>query len=161
MDGDWINATKICYRYPNDTVIQPLLYRTPLECSPLSTDFNPCEDLLGNKALAAISWIVAIFAIAGNLTVIFTLLASLSRSRTQDCPQMVSKFLILNLAFGDFCMGVYLLTLSAMDIKSSGNYYNFGVYWQTLGGCDGAGFLSTFASQLSVFTLSVISMERW
>ena len=64
-------------------------------------------------------------------------------------------------AFADATLGVYLLTLAAVDIKSLGQYFNFATWWQYEGGCDGIGFMTVFASELSVYTLCVITLERW
>ena len=42
----------------------------------------------------------------------------------------VSKFLMVNLAFADFCMGVYLLMIAVMDLNTIGVYFNFAIDWQ-------------------------------
>uniref|UniRef100_H2ZAE7 G-protein coupled receptors family 1 profile domain-containing protein n=1 Tax=Ciona savignyi TaxID=51511 RepID=H2ZAE7_CIOSA len=140
----------------------PVMHNASIHCSPVPDLFNPCEDLLGSPGIVAVSWSVACLAVVGNFFVIFMLLAvACDRTRAQQRHLSVPKFLILNLAIGDFFMGIYLFILTAMDSRSSGSYYKFGVEWQSGGGCDVAGFISIFASQLSVFTLSVISLERW
>ena len=64
-------------------------------------------------------------------------------------------------AFSDALQGVYLLTLAIVDVKTLGEYFNFATWWQKDGGCDGIGFITVFASELSVYTLSVITLERW
>lgn len=64
-------------------------------------------------------------------------------------------------AFSDVLQGLYLLTIAAMDAKSRGAYFNYATWWQEEGGCDIIGFISVFASELSVYTLSVITLERW
>ena len=152
---------KICYRDANGN-IQPLKFHETFSCSPELDDFNPCEDLLGDEALVVISFIVAVLAVLGNTAVVVTLLfVAFDRSPTEQRQLTVPKFLILNLAFGDLCMGIYILTLSIVGAKSKGSYYQIGVEWQTMGGCDAVGFLSIFSSQLSIYTLSVISLERW
>ncbi|KAK7902175.1 hypothetical protein WMY93_018944 [Mugilogobius chulae] len=72
-----------------------------IKCTPKPDAFNPCEDLLGFSFLRCLSWVITIFAVAGNLAVL------------------------------------------------------------TGPGCGIAGFLTVFASELSVYTLTVISLERW
>ena len=151
----------VCYK-DADGNIRKLVHTSVRQCSPMADKFNPCEDLLGSNAIAVISWFVAWFAVLGNFFVVFALLmVAFDHSRTHQRRLTVSKFLILNLAFADFCMGIYILALAVMDSKSKGSYFKYGVEWQTQGGCDVVGFLSIFASQLSVYTLSVISLERW
>ena len=51
--------------------------------------------------------------------------------------------------------------MAVVDVKSLGQYFNFASWWQFEGGCDVVGFITVFASELSVFTLSVITLERW
>lgn len=73
----------------------------------------------------------------------------------------VFKFLMCNLALADLCMGLYLLLLACIDLHSIGEYFNFAFDWQYGAGCKASGFLTNFASHLSVFTLTIITLERW
>ena len=151
----------ICYR-GKDGKLQRLIQKDPGFCTPVPDAFNPCEDLLGHRVLFYFSWIVAALAVTGNVVVIITILyVTFDRSRAQQRRLPVPKFLILNLATADFFMGVYILSLAVVSEKTAESYYRFGIEWQTMGGCDTVGFLSMFASQLSIYTLSVVSMERW
>ncbi|CAL8285250.1 unnamed protein product [Arctogadus glacialis] len=125
-----------------------------IKCTPNPDAFNPCEDLLGYSFLRSITWVITLSAVAGNLGVLVILLVSHQKLT-------ISRFLICNLAFADLCMGLYLLLIAAMDSYSSPQYYNHAVDWQTGAGCSVAGFLTMFASELSVYTLTVISLERW
>jgi len=68
---------------------------------------------------------------------------------------------VLISAFSDALQGIYLLTLAAVDIKTLGEYFNYANWWQYGGGCDAIGFITVFASELSVYTLTVITLERW
>ncbi|KAK7479487.1 hypothetical protein BaRGS_00029303 [Batillaria attramentaria] len=73
----------------------------------------------------------------------------------------VPKFLMCNLSFADLLMGLYLLLLASIDVHSLGEYFTHAVSWQNDGGCQVAGFLTVFSSELSVFVLMVITLERW
>uniref|UniRef100_A0A8C9R0A3 Luteinizing hormone/choriogonadotropin receptor n=1 Tax=Scleropages formosus TaxID=113540 RepID=A0A8C9R0A3_SCLFO len=126
----------------------------PIKCTPEPDAFNPCEDLLGYAFLRIITWPVATMAILGNLLVLGILLTS-HRKLT------VCRFLMSNLAFADLCIGVYLLLIAVMDHQSLREYYNYAITWQTGAGCGVAGFLTVFASELSIYTLTVITLERW
>ncbi|KFM72739.1 Lutropin-choriogonadotropic hormone receptor, partial [Stegodyphus mimosarum] len=42
-----------------------------------------------------------------------------------------------------------------------GTYFNYAIDWQHGYGCQIAGFLTVFATELSIYTLTVISVERW
>nr|XP_039257977.1 thyrotropin receptor-like [Styela clava] len=155
-----VDSIELCYTV--DGVEYRAVYHTPVKCTPEPDAFNPCENVLGTSVLPAISWIVSALAIIGNFFVILVLsVVTCDRSCARQHHLSVQKFLVLNLAVADMCMGVYLLMVSSMDARSSGEYYKYGVEWQTGIGCKISGFLSIFSSQLSVYTLSVISLERW
>jgi len=96
-----------------------------------------------------------------------------------------------HLAFSDLCMGIYLVVIATVDMLTRGQYYNNALDWQTGVGCSIAGFFTVcvhawshlhtldssiinnniintclfasqvFSSELSVFTLTAITLERW
>ncbi|XP_028733637.1 thyrotropin receptor [Peromyscus leucopus] len=123
-------------------------------CTPKSDEFNPCEDIMGYKFLRIVVWFVSLLALLGNVFVLFILL-------TSHYKLTVPRFLMCNLAFADFCMGVYLLLIASVDLYTHSEYYNHAIDWQTGPGCNTAGFFTVFASELSVYTLTVITLERW
>ena len=42
----------------------------------------------------------------------------------------VSKFLMVNLAIADLCMGFYLFLIVGMDVNTIGVYFNYAIDWQ-------------------------------
>ncbi|XP_063774758.1 lutropin-choriogonadotropic hormone receptor [Pseudophryne corroboree] len=125
-----------------------------LRCSPAPDAFNPCEDIMGYDFLRVLIWFISILAIAGNAVVLLVLL-------TSHYKLTVPRFLMCNLSFADFCMGIYLLLIASVDSKTKRQYYNHAIDWQTGSGCSAAGFFTVFASELSVYTLTIITLERW
>ncbi|KAG8248479.1 hypothetical protein J6590_039659 [Homalodisca vitripennis] len=125
-----------------------------VRCQPNPDAFNPCEDLMGNWALRVAVWLVAVAALLGNVTVLLVLGSSRFR-------MTVPKFLMCHLAVADLCMGLYLLIIAAVDSRSIGDYFNHAIDWQNGIGCKVAGSLTVFARELSIFTLTVITIERW
>ncbi|XP_023678233.2 lutropin-choriogonadotropic hormone receptor isoform X2 [Paramormyrops kingsleyae] len=123
-------------------------------CTPEADAFNPCEDIAGFKFLRVAIWFINVLAIMGNLTVLLVLLTSRSKLT-------VPRFLMCHLAFADFCIGVYLLMIAVVDARTRGSYSQHAIEWQTGPGCAAAGFLSMFGGELSVYTLMVITLERW
>lgn len=139
---------------------------------------------MGSNWLRISVWFVVVTAVIGNLAVIVVFFSSMFDIN-------VPKFLMCHLACADICMGFYLLLIASMDLHSMGFYFNFAFDWQigklayhticctntkyglliiilnfhflkNLGdGCRIAGFLTVFSSQLSVFTLTIITLERW
>lgn len=84
-----------------------------VDCTPLPDAFNPCEDIMGNNWLRVFVWFVLIAALIGNFSVFIILFSG-------KLPITVSKFLMCNLAFADFLMGVYLLLIAVFDLKTMG-----------------------------------------
>ncbi|XP_030630985.1 follicle-stimulating hormone receptor [Chanos chanos] len=149
-------------RFCDDYVLhnEPDFYRdhckdvTEVSCYPKPDAFNPCEDIMGFTFLRVLIWLISVLAIVGNLAVLLVLL-------TSRYKLTVPRFLMCHLAFADLCMGVYLLLIAAVDIHTQSRYYNYGIDWQTGPGCCVAGFFTVFSSELSVYTLTAITLERW
>ncbi|XP_036291161.1 follicle-stimulating hormone receptor isoform X2 [Pipistrellus kuhlii] len=123
-------------------------------CSPKPDAFNPCEDIMGYDILRILIWFISILAITGNIVVLVILI-------TSQYKLTVPRFLMCNLAFADLCIGIYLLLIASVDIHTKSQYHNYAIDWQTGAGCDAAGFFTVFASELSVYTLIAITLERW
>uniref|UniRef100_A0A674F4Z1 Thyroid stimulating hormone receptor n=1 Tax=Salmo trutta TaxID=8032 RepID=A0A674F4Z1_SALTR len=123
-------------------------------CAPAPDEFNPCEDIMGFGFLRVSVWFVSLLAVVGNMVALLVLL-------TSHYKLSVSRFLMCHLAFADLCMGIYLLLIASVDLHTRAEYYNHAIDWQTGPGCGLAGFFTVFASELSVYTLTVITLERW
>lgn len=57
-------------------------------------------------------------------------------------------------------MGVYLLIIAVVDSYYRGKYFISDKTWRESDLCKFAGFISTFSSELSVFTLTIITIDR-
>ncbi|XP_053196493.1 thyrotropin receptor-like [Scomber japonicus] len=125
-----------------------------LLCSPMPDAFNPCEDVMSQSFLKVLVWVVSLLAISANLLVMFILLTSRQKLS-------ITRFLMGHLVFADFCMGLYLLLIASVDIYTRSHYYQYAIAWQTGTGCNLAGTISLFSSELSVYTLTLISLQRW
>uniref|UniRef100_A0A8C5APH6 Thyrotropin receptor n=1 Tax=Gadus morhua TaxID=8049 RepID=A0A8C5APH6_GADMO len=123
-------------------------------CTPAPDEFNPCEDIMGFGFLRVSVWFVSLLAVLGNALVLLVLL-------TSHYKLSVSRFLMCHLAFADLCMGAYLLLIASVDLHTRSEYFNHAIDWQTGAGCGLAGFCTVFASELSVYTLTAITLERW
>ncbi|KAM4730462.1 LOW QUALITY PROTEIN: lutropin-choriogonadotropic hormone receptor [Anableps anableps] len=126
----------------------------PIICTPAADAFNPCEDLAGFSFLRVAIWFINILTITGNLMVLLVFFTSRNKLT-------VPRFLMCHLAFADLCIGVYLLVIATVDLRTRGHYSQHAIEWQTGPGCSAAGFLSVFGGELSVYTLSTITLERW
>ncbi|XP_063673965.1 lutropin-choriogonadotropic hormone receptor-like isoform X2 [Bolinopsis microptera] len=148
-----INFEELDKEGDNGTILKLAPITDELHCTPQPDEFNPCEDLIGNWVLRMGVWIVCTLAVLGNLT-LFTITILSTKKFTP------TRFLIMNLSFSDLFTGIYLMMLAIVDAKTYGLYEDFAMDWQNGAGCKIAGFMVTFSSELSVFTLTVISVER-
>uniref|UniRef100_T1KE57 G-protein coupled receptors family 1 profile domain-containing protein n=1 Tax=Tetranychus urticae TaxID=32264 RepID=T1KE57_TETUR len=130
------------------------LARHVQNCLPEPDEFSSCEDLLSNLVLRICIWILGVLSIVGNCMVIFW--RTMHRYRAA-----VSSFLIANLAIGDLLMGVYLIIIGTVDFTYRGKYFIHDAHWRSSKMCQLAGFISTLSSELSVFTLTVITIDRF
>ncbi|XP_013784135.1 leucine-rich repeat-containing G-protein coupled receptor 5A-like [Limulus polyphemus] len=130
-----------------------LLARYPIQCIPQPDPFLPCDDLFGWWTLRCGIWIVFLLAMLGNGVVVVVIMFGQS---TMDVP----RFLVCNLATADFFLGIYLGILAVVDASTLGEFQVYGISWQSSAGCQIAGFLGVLSSELSVYTLSVITLER-
>ncbi|KAI1701345.1 7 transmembrane receptor (rhodopsin family) domain-containing protein [Ditylenchus destructor] len=124
-----------------------------VSCTPQPDALNPCEDIVSYKPLRVMIWVMWIVAIAGNVAV-WVVIITVWQKRMR-----LHYFFMLNLSFADFLTGVYLAILAVADLKTANEYYNYAVNWQTGWGCSAAGFISVFASELSVFSMLMIAGE--
>ncbi|XP_025407584.1 lutropin-choriogonadotropic hormone receptor-like isoform X2 [Sipha flava] len=134
--------------------ITKLAAKSNIECWPKPNALNPCEDIMGFFWLRICVWMVGILAFLANMVVLMVVFR-----RTLNCS--VPRFLMSNLAFADFCTAIYLLLLAYEDLTSSEKYFNYAYTWQNGVGCKIGGFLTVFSSQLSVFALCLLTIERW
>nr|XP_006817056.1 PREDICTED: uncharacterized protein LOC102804127 [Saccoglossus kowalevskii] len=127
----------------------------PLElCTPPASEFSSCDDLMANEILRISIWVLGFMAFVGNLFVIMW------RLKSRDIKQ-VHAFLIWNLSLSDFCMGVYMLIIAAVDMYYRGDYIIYDEIWRHSRLCKLAGFLATLSSEVSVFTLTFITFDRF
>ncbi|XP_063432567.1 G-protein coupled receptor GRL101-like isoform X1 [Mytilus trossulus] len=129
------------------------MVKTVENCYPKPDEFSSCEDLMSNFVLRTSIWILGSLACFGNLLVIGWRIKDFKNGK-------VHSFLIANLAIGDFFMGVYLMIIAVVDTYYRGNYYIYDRYWRESVMCKFAGFISTLSSELSVLTLTVITLDR-
>ena len=114
----------------------------------------PCSDQFGSWFLHFGVWLAFLLALIGNVIVILVII--FSRTKMD-----VSRFLIWNLACANLAMSIYLGFLAGVDAATLGVFCQYGVHWQLSPGCSAAGFLAVFSSELSIYTLSVITLERF
>ena len=71
------------------------------------------------------------------------------------------SYLLANLAVSDFIMGIYLIIMGSVNVHYGANYPEYDVKWRQSSLCMLAGFLSTFSGELSVLTLTAVTLDRF
>ncbi|CAL1283053.1 unnamed protein product [Larinioides sclopetarius] len=128
--------------------------QVPLEnCMAPPDEISSCEDLLRHPAQRTFLWVIGIVGLLGNMFVIFW------RFTAKDAPR-ISSTLILSLGCADFLMGIYLIIIASVDVNYRGIYIKNSERWKRSALCKTCGFLSTVSSEVSVFTLAFITIDR-
>ena len=155
VPDDYNNGKEEIPTFISSGVRPDIVFGAAVNCSPGPNELSPCANLIDPWPLRAVVWLLWIVTILGNGTVLFISIATKEKME-------VFQFLICCLAFSNFCMGVYLAFLSAVDIRTYGeiSFFQSALYWQNGPGCKAAGFIAVFASQLSVFILVLLTLER-
>ena len=127
----------------------------PIQCYPRPNPLTPCENLMDPWVLRAFIWAIWVLAVLGNAVVLFVLVVA--REKVE-----VPQFLICNLAIADFFLGIYLAFLAIVDVRTFGSrtFYQSALSWQMGPGCKTAGFIAVFSSELSMYILVVLTLER-
>lgn len=123
-------------------------------CSPKNDGLSSNENLLMSPTLRYAAWMFSIITCSGNLMVL------ISRFTHRDENRSVSM-VIRNLAVSDFIMGIYLGIIGLQDIRFREIYHLEASKWTKSAECVAAGILSMISSEVSIFILAFMSIERF
>ncbi|XP_069084443.1 leucine-rich repeat-containing G-protein coupled receptor 5 isoform X2 [Pleurodeles waltl] len=124
-----------------------------VQCSPPPGPFKPCKFLFGSWFLRIGVWTVVILAVVCNALVISTVFNSFVYGSS-------IKLLIGVIASVNLLMGLSSGVLACLDVLTFGSFALYGAWWESGVGCQITGFISIFASEASVFLLTVAALER-
>ncbi|XP_061186566.1 G-protein coupled receptor GRL101-like [Saccostrea echinata] len=127
-----------------------------IECVAPVNELSSCDYLIAVPILNVAIWYMAPLALLGNLTVLFYNLFHL-KSKTQ------ASYLILtiNLSCADLLMGVYLFIIAIVNLEYAGKYGLMDYTWRHSYLCILAGIVATVSSEASVFTVFLITVDRF
>ncbi|KAG1674016.1 Relaxin receptor 2 [Nymphon striatum] len=124
-------------------------------CEPRTDGLSSTEHLLVKPILRVCVWVVAAVTCIGNFLVLLGRFLA-----THDEPGRMSMMFIKNLSFADLLMGIYLCVVASKDIMFRDNYMKYAHEWMSSHWCVCCGILAMTASEVSVLTLSFMSIER-
>ena len=110
---------------------------------------------LGLKIPAGIVGILAFFL---NLFTIPRMFSALKQCKSGD--SLINTSLLLLISFGDFLVGIYILLMIIHDIYHGEGYCKVQLKWLTSPSCSAIGVLSTAGFLISVFSMTVLSLQR-
>uniref|UniRef100_A0A8C3C0G0 Leucine rich repeat containing G protein-coupled receptor 5 n=1 Tax=Cairina moschata TaxID=8855 RepID=A0A8C3C0G0_CAIMO len=124
-----------------------------VQCSPSPGPFKPCDHLFG-------SWLIRIgvWTIVG-LTFICNALVTATVFRSPLYMSSI-KLLIGLIAIVNAFMGLASGILASVDASTFGSFAQYGAQWESGIGCQMTGLLSIFASEASIFLLTLAALER-
>nr|XP_054753960.1 uncharacterized protein LOC129259723 [Lytechinus pictus] len=149
-----LNTTETIY---TDEYVFCCLVSSDTRCEAPVDQFSNCQDLMRNRFLRVAIWLLGLSALVGNAFV----MSWRWRTRHKEPTKRVQTFLILNLAFSDLLMGLYMIIIGSADMYYREEYMIHKEKWQSSPMCQLAGFLSVLSSEASVFLVTLISMDRF
>uniref|UniRef100_A0A1A9X1V3 G-protein coupled receptors family 1 profile domain-containing protein n=1 Tax=Glossina brevipalpis TaxID=37001 RepID=A0A1A9X1V3_9MUSC len=123
-------------------------------CRPISDGVSTFRDLLSKPILRYSVWIMAFFTITGNIMVLW------GRFIYRD-ENVAVTMVIRNLALADLLMGFYLLIIGMLDYRYRNEYHRVALDWITSWHCVAMGVLAVSSSEVSMFILAFMSLERF
>ncbi|XP_054163952.1 relaxin receptor 2-like [Oppia nitens] len=151
--GIFNNLTTLTHIYFDDFKLCSYAMHVRI-CEPRGDGISSFQHLLDNVILRVSVWIVALVACVGNL---FVLIGRMMMHEMNE----VHSFFIKNLALADLVMSVYLFIIAYYDNLFRGEYIRHEERWRGSWQCILCGLLSTISSEASVFTLTIITIDRY
>lgn len=123
-------------------------------CHPLTDGLSSTKELLAFPILKYAVWIVALVCSLGNVFVFVW------RTVSPHEDQSLSLF-VRNLSIADLMMGIYLCVIGWQNRNFGENFSQHAIKWMSSWQCASIGFLAILSSELSVFILTIITVERY
>ena len=134
---------------------------TTVHCLDFSDECNEdcSKNILSGILYKFSAWAIGCIATFSNAGSLINSLTKLKECKTFN--NLSNKTMIILICMGDFFVGVYLLLIAMIDSLVYNNtfcYYQFA--WLTNTWCSFLGSLNTFGSQLSIFSMTALSLLR-
>ena len=132
-----------------------------IDCADLSDECNEqcTRVILEGTMLKGLSWLIGLLAVTANLVIIKKSLRTIKECKTSVA--LINRLLIILIALGDFLIGCYLFVIATYDaIIFRQGYCRKQVEWITSFECSIIGVFSTIGSQISLFSMTGLSLVR-
>ena len=134
-----------------------------IDCLDFSDECNSdCKkDILSGFFLKSVAWIIGLLASILNALALRSGIRDLRKCH--KISQLKNKIMIALISLGDLATGVYLLILACVDVLVllfKSDYCYRQITWLTSKWCAVLGCLNIFGSQLSIFSMTALSVHR-
>ena len=125
---------------------------------------DECNDACGRQIINGLVLKCSAFAIglAATILNIVVTIESIFELRKFNGRAMIliNKILVMLIGVGDLLMGIYLLSVAVVDVLYGSTFCKDRVRWLTSAKCSLLGVISTVAGQISLFSLTLLSLFR-
>ena len=129
------------------------------DCLDLSDEQYCCHrKLINDLTLRMSAWLIGILALLLNGIIQIRSLCTMRFARTSSA--LTNKVLITLISFGDWLVGCYLFILAVADAYYGSNFCSQQIQWLLSSYCSILGVVSTFGSQISLFSMTILSVTR-
>ena len=132
------------------------------DCFDLSDECNKyCKpkEILGNWYLKGFCWFMGLSAVLLNTVTVVRGIISIRCCRSGG--MLITQVLVILIGSGDILIGAYLIILSVYDsIVYGKDFCHHQIEWLTGTACAALGVISTFGSQISLFSMTLLGMIR-
>ena len=125
-----------------------------------SSDEKYCchRELINGLTLKMSAWLIGTLALLLNGIIQFRNLCTMRFAKTSSA--LTDKVLITFISFGDWLVGCYLFVIAVTDAYYGSNFCSQQIQWLLSSYCSILGVVSTFGSQISLFSMTILSVTR-
>ena len=123
------------------------------KCKVIEDAFSNCNNLLSNKLMKYLSWLVGLFALSLNTVSILI--------RSKNYKLQNTTLLTVYLSLVDRCFGVYLLLIASADLYYKDYYIGYELEWKNNLMCKASAFLALTSMMASPIILCIFMIARY
>ena len=125
-----------------------------------SSDEKYCchRKLINDLTLKMSAWLIGTLALLFNGVMQFRNVRNMRFARTSSA--LTDKVLITLISLGDWLVGCYLFVLAVTDAYYGNSFCFQQIHWLISSYCSILGVVSTFGSQISLFSMTILSVTR-
>ena len=131
-----------------------------IHCSDKSDECNEScgKQVVSSSFLKSVGWTSGVGALILNTVSLVNGISTLKTCETE--PGLLNKFLVILVGVGDTLIGVYLVVISIYDRNHSDDFCSIQFNWLSSDTCVVLGLINTLGSQLSLFSMTSLSLLR-